>query len=217
MSTRSTLVVVAHPNLAGSRANAAMVAAIGDLDNVTVHDLYAAYPDFRIDVAREQELLRTHDTVVLQFPLYWYSTTPLLKAWFDQVLTINFAFTFDGTASELRGKQAWAAVTVGGDPGFYTREGFNTVAVEEYLRPLQQTLGICQFEDLGHLKVHGLMTGALSDEDLALHAKQYRALLASGGSPATTLAAVNPCGDDHAAARVLARLAGTHEDQPVDA
>ena len=217
VGTTRTLVIVAHPDLARSRANAAMAAAIGDLDNVTVHDLYAAYPDFRIDVEREQKLVLEYDTVVFQFPIYWYSTPPLLKQWFDKVLTINYAFTFDGTPSRLRGKKAWAAVTVGGNPHFYTPDGFNTVPVEVYLRPLQQTLAICQFESLGHLKVFGLMTGSLSDEELALHAKQYRALLATGGSPATMLAAANPIAEDHEVGRVMRRLAETTDTQPVNA
>lgn len=39
MSAPRTLIVLAHPNLAGSRANAAMIEAVKDLDNVTVHDL----------------------------------------------------------------------------------------------------------------------------------------------------------------------------------
>jgi glutathione-regulated potassium-efflux system ancillary protein KefG len=68
VSAPRTLIVLAHPNLSGSRANAAMIEAVEDLDNVTVHDLYAAYPDFRIDAAREQQLIREHDRVVLQFP-----------------------------------------------------------------------------------------------------------------------------------------------------
>ena len=86
MTTNRTLVIVAHPNLTNSRANATRLAEIEDLGNVTVHDLYQTYPDFDIDVAREQQLLREHDTVVLQFPLYWYNVTPVVKAWFDAVL-----------------------------------------------------------------------------------------------------------------------------------
>ncbi|MEC5193050.1 putative NADPH-quinone reductase [Arthrobacter sp. MP_M4] len=38
------------------------------MEHVTVHELSAAYPDRRVDAIREQELLRRHDTIVLQFP-----------------------------------------------------------------------------------------------------------------------------------------------------
>ena len=39
------------------------------------------------DVAREQQLLRDHDTVVWQFPWHWYWVPGVLKEWMDQVLT----------------------------------------------------------------------------------------------------------------------------------
>jgi TrkA-N domain len=41
-------------------------AAITGLPDVTVHDLYALYPDFMIDARREQALLLEHDALVLQ-------------------------------------------------------------------------------------------------------------------------------------------------------
>jgi len=54
--------------------------------DVTIHPLYEAYPDWSIDVTREHELLLAHDRIVLQFPFYWYSSPPLLKKWLDFVL-----------------------------------------------------------------------------------------------------------------------------------
>jgi glutathione-regulated potassium-efflux system ancillary protein KefG len=80
------LLVVGHPGLSQSRANATLVGAVRDLTHVTVHDLYAAYPDFQIDVAAEQALLAEHDVIVFQHPVFWYNTTPLFKQWQDKVL-----------------------------------------------------------------------------------------------------------------------------------
>ncbi|RTL87458.1 flavodoxin family protein [Ancylobacter aquaticus] len=68
----------------------------------TSRDLYAEYPDFTIDVEREQQLLLEHDRIVLQFPMYWYSMPPLLKKWLDDVLTYNFAYGSKG--DKLKGK-----------------------------------------------------------------------------------------------------------------
>ncbi|MGT2357467.1 NAD(P)H-dependent oxidoreductase [Staphylococcus aureus] len=44
-----------------------------------MHDLYREYPDFIINVKREQELVENHDNIIFQFPLYWYSSPSLLK------------------------------------------------------------------------------------------------------------------------------------------
>jgi putative NADPH-quinone reductase len=95
------LLVVAHPDLSQSKANAALVDAVRDLPHVTVHDLYATYPDFQIDADAEQALLAEHDVIVFQHPVYWYNTTPLLKQWQDKVFTHGWAFTMDGSPSQL--------------------------------------------------------------------------------------------------------------------
>lgn len=68
-----------------------MVDAIARKPDVTIHQLYETYPDWNIDVVREQSLLLEHDRIVLQFLFYWYSSPPLLKKWFDDVLMYGWA------------------------------------------------------------------------------------------------------------------------------
>ena len=46
--------------------NQSLDSAVSGLEGVTFHDLYEEYPDFDVDVPREQQLLAAHDTVVLQ-------------------------------------------------------------------------------------------------------------------------------------------------------
>ncbi len=62
------LVLFAHPYPQHSRINVAMVKVIRNLPHVTLHDLYEAYPDFHIDVKREQALLayRARDVAVVR-------------------------------------------------------------------------------------------------------------------------------------------------------
>jgi len=72
------LVLFAHPALDKSRVNRVLIEGLHDLEGVTLHDLYEAYPDFGIDVAREQGLLLEHDLIVFQHPMFWYSTPAIL-------------------------------------------------------------------------------------------------------------------------------------------
>lgn len=44
------------------------------------------------DIRAEQSKLRDADTLVLQFPLWWYGMPAILKGWFDRVFTAGFAF-----------------------------------------------------------------------------------------------------------------------------
>lgn len=180
MSSPRTLVILAHPNLGNSRITARLASAISGLDNVTVHDLAQTYPDRRIDVAREQQLLRDHDTVVWQFPWHWYSVPGVLKEWMDQVLTYGFAYGSQGTA--LRGKRLQLVTSTGGPEVTYGPEGHNRFTMEELLRPLNATAHLCGMEMAEPLILHGA-PGA-TDEELGLHAERYWALLAPVGAAA---------------------------------
>ncbi|MER0240975.1 NAD(P)H-dependent oxidoreductase [Streptomyces sp. HSW2009] len=174
-----TLVVLAHPQLADSRINAALADAVKGVDGVTVHDLYAAYPDGRIDVPEEQRLLLQHDRIVLQFPFYWYSATPLLKQWLDEVFEYGFAYGSKGVA--LRGKSFRVATTVGGPRDSYRPDGFNRFPVPELLRPFGATAELTGMSYEEPFIIYG--THRLDDAGLADTQDAYRDLLRSGVLP----------------------------------
>ena len=54
------LLLYAHPESQDSVANRVLLKPATQLSNVTVHDLYAHYPDFFIDIPREQYDLSGH-------------------------------------------------------------------------------------------------------------------------------------------------------------
>jgi glutathione-regulated potassium-efflux system ancillary protein KefG len=147
------LVLFAHPALHNSRVNRRLVAAIDGIDGITINDLYEHYPDFHIDVAREQALLRDHDLIVFQHPFYWYSSPAILKEWQDLVLEHGFAYGQGGTA--LRGKSFLSAISTGGPAEAYCREGSNAYAILELLAPFRQTAALCGMTFLPPFVVHG--------------------------------------------------------------
>ena len=107
------LLLYAHPESQDSVANRVLLKPATQLSNVTVHDLYAHYPDFFIDIPREQALLREHEVIVFQHPLYTYSCPALLKEWLDRVLSRGFASGPGG--NQLAGKY-WRSVITTGEP-----------------------------------------------------------------------------------------------------
>ncbi len=167
------LIQFAHPALERSRANRALVEAVLDVEGVTFNDLYEAYPDFDVDVAREQALLLEHDIVVLQHPFYWYSTPALMKQWEDLVLEHGWAYGSRGTA--LHGKKLLSVITAGGGEGAYKPGGYNRFTMAQLLTPFEQTAHLCGMEYLPPFVVHG--THALSPEELDNHAKDYRRVI----------------------------------------
>ncbi|RBP84000.1 NAD(P)H dehydrogenase (quinone) [Rhodobacter sp. 140A] len=116
-----TLVIVAHPDLAHSRINAAWAAAARGCEGCTVHDLYAEPPGGRIDSARERARIDAHDRIVLQFPLTWYSCPPRLSEWMGAVLQRGWAYGPGGRA--LRLKTLGIAVSTGSNGEDYSPDG----------------------------------------------------------------------------------------------
>ena len=153
--------------------NRAMLGAVEGLAAVSVRHLDALYSDFRIDVAAEQAAIRSHDLLVFQHPLYWYSAPPILKQWIDLVLLRGFAFGQRET--ETRGKHLWSVVSAGGPETAYGPDGFNAYSVEDFLRPFERTAVFCKMKYRSPLILHD--TYRLEAESVAQHAGQYRARL----------------------------------------
>lgn len=178
------LVLFAHPAFHRSRVHRRLALAVRQLEGVTFHDLYDAYPDFDVDVEREQALLSEHDLVVLQHPFTWYGAPPLVKQWLDLVLEHGWAYGSEGRA--LRGKRLLCAISTGGSAASYTREGHNRFTVREMLAPIEQTAHLCGMEFLPPFVVAG--THALDDADIARAGEAYARLVAALRDGAVDLA-----------------------------
>src|SRR3954451_16903918 len=105
------LVLFAHPALEKSRVHTVLLKSINNIEGITINDLYEQYPDFDIDIQKEQELLLTHDIIVWQHPFYWYSAPAILKQWQDLVLQHGWAYGRNG--NNLKGKSVFNALTSG--------------------------------------------------------------------------------------------------------
>lgn len=95
------------------------------------------------DIQSELEKLLTCDLVVLNFPLFWFSTPAILKGWLDRVLVSGAVYGgrrfYD--RGGLRGKRAIVSVTVGSQEHMFGNDGVHG-SFEGMLRHLLQgTLG----------------------------------------------------------------------------
>ena len=87
------LVILAHPHFDQSIANKAIIEELSCSDiDFEIRNLSALYPTFQIDVKAEQEALLKHQEVIFQYPFYWYNMPAILKHWFDEVFTYQFAY-----------------------------------------------------------------------------------------------------------------------------
>ena len=134
-----TLILVVHPHLNESLINKRWVEELQKHpDKYEVHQLYEAYPDGRIDVAAEQQLMERYERIVFQYPLYWFNCPPLFKTWLDEVLTYGWAY---GSQSgyKMGGKKIDLAITAGIDEYEYAASGKYRYTIEELTRPFELT------------------------------------------------------------------------------
>ncbi|CAH1220291.1 General stress protein 14 [Paenibacillus auburnensis] len=163
------LVIVAHPELEASRINKRLAAALEHQENITVHKLYEVYPEGKIDILREQQLLLEHQRVVLQFPLFWYSSPPLLKAWMDETFQRGWAHGTGG--DKLHGKELMLAVSSGSPDYMYQAGGVHNFSYSELLRPFQQTANRLGMAYLPPYIVSGIRE--VTDDQLEQYADGY--------------------------------------------
>lgn len=182
------LVLFAHPYPGISRINRVMLETARNLPHVTVNDLYELYPDFDIDVKREQELLSAHDVVVMQHPFYWYSCPAILKEWMDAVLEYGWAYGNGGIA--LQGKDLVQAISTGGPDFAYREDGYNRYEMGDLLRPFERSAVLCGMTYRPPFLIQGVRQKTAAE--VAAHASAYRNWLDGYPHPARQPACERP-------------------------
>jgi glutathione-regulated potassium-efflux system ancillary protein KefG len=167
------LIEFAHPAIQKSRINRQLIDMVKNLDNVTVNDLYENYPDFFIDVKREQQLLLSHDIIIWHHPFYWYSAPALLIEWMDLVLEHGWAYGDHGRM--LEGKSVLSVISTGGRREVYSKEGRNHYTMNEFLVPFKQSVNLCRMEYLPPFVVHGAHT--IRNNEISTFAEKYKKVL----------------------------------------
>jgi glutathione-regulated potassium-efflux system ancillary protein KefG len=131
------------------------------------------YPDLMIDARREQTALLANDLVVLQHPLYWYSSPAIVKEWLDIVLEQGWAYGAGG--NRLHGKFLLNALSTGGPQEAYHGKGRNRFPLRNLLAPFDQTAYLCGMGWLEPFVVHA--GRKLDAAALSSRAERYRELL----------------------------------------
>ncbi len=134
-----TLVIIIHPDMGSSAVNKRWAEELRKLpEKFTVHELYACYPDEKLDIKAEQKLIEEHDKIVFQFPYYWFNCPPLFKKWLDEVMTHGWAY---GSKSgfKMAGKKIALAMSLGSDEEEYSPVNVYKYTLEELTRPFEIT------------------------------------------------------------------------------
>ncbi|MBE7417697.1 MAG: NAD(P)H-dependent oxidoreductase [Ideonella sp.] len=163
------LLLLAHPDLQHSRVHAALRRALAPEAGArwVLHDLYARYPDYLIDVRAEQAALERARLVVWLHPIHWYGMPPLLKLWLDEVFAYGWAYGPGGT--RLAGKDLWLVVSTGGSEASYRPAGHNGFFIDAFWPPYEQTAQLAGMRFLPPLVLHG--AHQVSPSEIDAHAE----------------------------------------------
>ncbi len=139
---KNTLIIIGHPNFETSFTTKTVVDYLVDTTEygdeiLKVRNLISLYPDYKINIEAEQDALRWAETVVLQFPFYWYSVPGILKTWMDEVF--RYGFAYGKTGDKMKGKSLLLSFSTGGPLEAYAHGARNNFEIEELLFPIKQT------------------------------------------------------------------------------
>ena len=147
---KNVLVVCGHPDLKTSVANKAILAVIEkELPKARVERLDSLYPDFKINVEKEQENLLWADIIVLQFPVFWYSAPSLLERWMEE--SFKHGFSHGSKGDKLKGKKLVLSFTTGAPEGMYHKDGAMKYEIEDFLPCFKATCNLTQMEYCGYV------------------------------------------------------------------
>ncbi len=156
------LIIVSHPNIEKSVINKRWTEELAKYpDHFTIHNIYTAYPDGKIDIEKEQKLIEAHDALILQYPLYWFNCPPFLKQWLDDVFTYGWAYGSKGNS--LKDKKIALALSAGIDKEDFQEDGEWKVSIEQLILPFKTTALYTKSDFRGHFVLYGSENGVNSE------------------------------------------------------
>jgi len=165
------LVLNFHPDPARSRANTALALAAARQPGIEVVTMAEQRDGLLFDYPREVERVASTTSVVLQFPVHWYSCPSLLADWMGQILTVAFYVRPEQDGARIEGRRLMIAAVAGNTPENYQPGGHIAIPLPELLRPFEATARRCGLEWNEPFIV--FRSNSLSDDELAREGARY--------------------------------------------
>lgn len=169
------LIILGHPNIEQSVANKTIIENVQtNMPDIEIRNIHQLYPNYQINVQEEQAALLRHNLIVLQYPMYWFNMPAILKIWFDEVLTYQFAYGSKG--DKLKNKKLLPSLTIGANQEVYQQDGHNLI--DDFLQPVKISTIYTQMQYLSPIFIYGVSPVIESSHDKikALALKQSQRL-----------------------------------------
>lgn len=162
---KHVLVISGHTNLKESVANKTILETLEKkLPEAEIVKLDELYPDFKIDVKKEQERLLRADIIVFQFPVFWYSAPSILQRWMEE--TFQHGFSHGSKGDKLKGKKLVLSFTTGAPEAMYSHDGAMGYDIEDFLPCFKATCRLTQMDYAGYIFTGGVSYGNRTSPEL---------------------------------------------------
>ena len=167
------LIILGHPNFDKSVASKTIIETLQNSKlDIEVRNVEKLYPDFKIDVKAEQAAILRHNTIVLQYPIYWYTMPAILKHWFDVVFGYGFAYGQNG--DKVNNKNLLPSFTVGSAESKYNALGDHHFRMYEFCKNIEQTAYYTKMNYIDPIYFHGtFLTDGVTNEIVMNKAKEH--------------------------------------------
>lgn len=156
-----TLIICGHPDYNGSIANKAILDEMKKLmPEAEIVILSELYPDFKIDVAREQKRLPEAETVVFEYPVQWFDAPSMMHRYVELVFAYGFAYGPGGDA--LKGKKLILSFTTGAPEKSYTESKYPMTML---MSPMFATAPYVKMEYKGAVISYAMMPANPEDKN----------------------------------------------------
>lgn len=151
---KNVLVISGHTDLNDSVANKTILEELEkSLESKEIRYLDKLYPDFKVDRAKEQELLVKSDIIMFVFPLFWFNAPSIIQRYLEEVFT--HGFSHGSTGDKLKGKKVIVSITSGAEKSAYIKEN-NDSKIDDFLIPLKTTCAFTGMKFLGYVFTGGV-------------------------------------------------------------
>lgn len=169
-------VISVHPDPEHSLANRTVLETFHELiPDAQIVSLASSYPNWIFDIKAEQKRIVDADTLIFEFPVWWYAMPWPLQKYITDVFSYGFAY---GDKYALEGKRLILSFTCGGGEKSYTRDGLYHCTIEEVMSPVYATARYCRLNYLGQIISYHMMPEDCPVEKIIEKAKTHADRLA---------------------------------------
>ena len=164
------LIILAHPHFEQSTANKTIVETLQNkVKDLEVRNIHQLYPNYQINVAEEQAALLRHELIILQYPMYWFNMPAILKLWFDEVFTYQFAYGSKG--DKLKDKKLLTSLTIGQVEQNYS--DYDVDVINHLHEPVKLSTLYSQMQYLTPIVLYRVSPVTTEQNDIQAKAKQH--------------------------------------------